>query len=396
MSLAQRAAALDQEHEATDRRADFDLPPGVVYLDGNSLGALPSAVPAVIADVVARQWGRDLVLSWETSDWWQAPTRVGDLIAPLVGAAPGQVVVGDTTSVSLYQAVGAAARLRPERDVVVTDPGSFPTDLYVIAGAARAAGLRVVTAAPADVPRVLAALGDDVALVALSHVDFRTGELFDLGGLTRSVHDAGALAVWDLSHSAGAVPVHLDRHEVDLAVGCGYKYLNGGPGAPAFTYVASRHQAAYEPPVQGWHGHADPFAMETEHRFADGISRARVGTPPMLSVLALEASVGVLAGSTIEAVRARSLSLTAFLLEALAELAPQVHVVTPDEPSRRGSHVAFRHPRAPEIVDGLVARGVVCDARRPDLVRWGVAAPYLRHRDLLDATQHLHEVLLEL
>ena len=391
--LGRRAARLDARHATTDRRHLFDLPDGVVYLDGNSLGALPRVVPDAVSRVVREQWGRDLVASWNSHDWWSAPLRVGELIAPLVGAGPGQVVVGDSTSVNLFQTLRAAARLRPGRHLVVTDPGSFPTDLYVLAGAAKDVGWQVLESVPGDVPTTLAEHRDDVAAVVLSHVDFRTGELHDLPGLTGATQAVGALAVWDLSHSVGAVPVDVDRHGVDLAVGCGYKYLNGGPGAPAFTYVASRHQPDFEPAILGWHGHAEPFAMAHDHEFSAGISRARIGTPPLISLLALEAALTVFADLTVQDVRERSTSLTSFLIECLEALVPEVEVVTPRASARRGSHVSLRHPQAYGVVQALLARGVVGDFREPGLVRWGVAAPYLTHGDMLTTVQQLRAVL---
>lgn len=392
-TLVERAAALDETHLPTDRRDRFALPDGVVYLDGNSLGALQRHVPAVLADVVRRQWGADLVTSWNAHGWWDAPTRVGGRIARLVGAAPGQVVVGDSTTIALHQTLGAALRLRPGRRVVVTDPASFPTDLYVVDGLAAEHGLEVVHAAPPAVPDVLRRRGGEIAAVVLSHVDFRTGELWDLPGITRAAHDARALALWDLSHTVGAVPVGLDEHGVDLAVGCGYKYLCGGPGAPAFTYVARRHQADFRPPVQGWNGHAEPFAMTREHRFADGVARARIGTPPMLSLLALDAALDLFDGLAIEDVRARSLSLTGFLADALTALVPEVEPVTPRDDARRGSHVSVAHPDAYGVVQALIARGVVGDYREPGLARFGVAAPYLTHAEMLRAALELRAVL---
>ena len=391
--LGRRAVRLDALNATTDRRHLFDLPEGVVYLDGNSLGALPRVVPDAVSRVVREQWGRDLVGSWNDHGWWSAPLRVGELIAPLVGAGPGQVVVADSTSVNLFQTLRAAARLRPGRHLVVTDPSSFPTDLYVLAGAAKDVGWQVRECAPGAVPTTLAEHGDDVAAVLLSHVDFRTGELHDLPGLTAAAHRVGALALWDLSHSVGAVPVELDRHGVDLAVGCGYKYLNGGPGAPAFTYVAARHQPAFEPAILGWHGHTEPFAMAHDHRFAAGISRARIGTPPLLSLLALEAALTVFTDLTVGEVRARSASLTSFLIECLDAMVPEVEVVTPRVPAHRGSHVSMRHPQAYGIVAALIARGVVGDYREPGLLRWGVAAPYLTHGDMLTAIHRLRAVL---
>ncbi|NUU17619.1 kynureninase [Cellulomonas humilata] len=388
--LDARAAALDARHAQTDLRDRFLLPDGVVYLDGNSLGALPVGVPEAIESVVREQWGRDLIGSWNTHGWWDAPVRVGDAIGRLIGAAPGQVVVGDSTSVRLHQSLHAAAALRPGRGVVLTEPGSFPTDEYVVAGVAAQVGWRVEHATPAEIP---ARLGSEVAVVVLSHVDYRTGELLDLPGITAAAHDAGALVVWDLCHSAGALPVGLDAHDVDLAVGCGYKYLNGGPGAPAYGYVAARHQDAFVNVLPGWNGHAEPFAMAEGYVGAAGVARARIGTPPMLSLLALEAALRAFDGMTIEEVRARSLSLTSFLRDAIATVVPDADFASPQDDRRRGSQVALRHPDAYGIVQALAARGVVGDFRTPDLVRLGVAAPYLTHADLVAAVRALREVL---
>ncbi len=389
-TLAQRAAALDRAHAATDLRDRFLLPDGTVYLDGNSLGALPAGVPDAVASVVRQQWGQDLISSWNTHGWWDAPLRVGDAIGRLVGAARGQISVGDSTSVRLHQSLHAAAALRPGRSVVLTEPGSFPTDQYVIAGVADQVGWRVEHATPEQLP---GRLGPDVAVVVLSHVDYRTGDLLDLPGLTAAAHDAGALVLWDLCHSAGAVPVGLDEHGVDLAVGCGYKYLNGGPGAPAFGYVARRHQDGFVNVLPGWHGHAEPFAMQDEYVGAPGIARARIGTPPLLSLLALEAALRAFDGVSIEDVRARSVSLTGFLRDCLEAVLPGATFASPADAGRRGSQVALRHPAAYGIVQALAARGVVGDFRMPDIVRLGVAAPYLTHADMLVAARALRDVL---
>ncbi|ROS30750.1 kynureninase [Cellulomonas sp. PhB150] len=390
--LRTEAASLDEMHGATDLRARFLLPDGVVYLDGNSLGALPRAVPAAVSDAVEQQWGRDLITSWNVHGWWDAPARVGDALGRIVGAAPGQVVVGDSTSVRLHQVLHAAAALRPDRSVVLADPATFPTDLYVLDGAARQLGWTVEHVSPGDAAARLDGTSDVVAVV-YSHVDYRTGVLWDLPAVTRAAHDAGALAIWDLCHSAGAVPVELDAHGVDLAVGCGYKYLNGGPGAPAFVYVATEHQAAFTNVIPGWHGHAEPFAMSGEYRPAAGVDRARIGTPPMLSLLALEAALTAFDGVEIASVRARSLSLTAFLRRCIDALAPGTSYASPDDDTLRGSQVAVRHPDAYGVVQALIARGVVGDFRTPDIVRLGVAAPYLTHADMLTAAVHLAEVL---
>ncbi|MFF4650148.1 kynureninase [Streptomyces sp. NPDC001380] len=392
-ALASRAAALDAADPLAALRDRFLLPEGVVYLDGNSLGALPAAVPAALEDAVRRQWGTDLIRSWNDNGWWQAPQRVGDAVGRLLGAAPGQVLAGESTSVQLFNALTAAARLRPGRPLLLTDPDQFPTDQYIADSVGRLLGLEVRRVPARELAAALAADGDRVAVTVYGPVDYRTGELYDVAALTAAAHRAGALALWDLCHAAGCLPLELDAHGVDLAVGCGYKYLSGGPGAPAFLYVAHRHQDAFDQPLTGWNGHAEPFAMEGSYRPAPGIGRARVGTPPMLSLLALEAALTAFDGVDTVQVRAKSVSLTEFLLECADRLLDGLGftVATPREADRRGSQVSLRHPDAYPLVQALAARGVIGDMRAPDLVRLGVNALYVSHADVLAAVRELRE-----
>ncbi|MGZ4629367.1 kynureninase [Oryzihumus sp.] len=391
--LAARAGDLDATSPLSGTRERFLVPEGVIYLDGNSLGALPAAVPDVVQDVVTRQWGQRLIRSWNEFDWWGAPERTGDRIGALVGAAPGQVVVTDSTSVNLFKVFVAAARMRPGRPVVLTDGGSFPTDLHILSSVARLMDLEVVRVTHEQAAGAIAEHADRLACIAFSQVDYRSGELWDLPGLTRAAHDAGALACWDLCHSAGVHPVGLDEHGVDLAVGCGYKYLNGGPGAPAFLYVAARHQDAFDHPLTGWQGHAAPFAMSPDYAPAHGITRARVGTAPLLSLLGLEAALTAYDGLSMADVRSHSQSLTGFFLECLDSLGLDLPVVTPRDPERRGSQVSLRHPEAYAVVQALIARGVIGDFREPDVVRLGFAPLYLSHADVLASAQHLLDVV---
>ncbi|MFJ9061107.1 kynureninase [Streptomyces sp. NPDC102409] len=388
----ERAEALDTADGLAALRELFTLD-DTVYLDGNSLGALPRHVPARMQDVLTREWGALRIRSWDESGWWTAPERIGDRIAPLVGAAPGQIVVGDSTSVNVFKAVVAATRLAGDgRDEILVDATTFPTDGYIAGSAARMTGHRVVPVAPSDVP---GALGPRTAAVLLNHVDYRTGRLHDLPGLTAAAHAAGALAVWDLCHSAGALPVGLDAHGVDLAVGCTYKYLNGGPGSPAYLYVAERHQEAFDSPLPGWTSHADPFAMTPGYAPAEGSVRGRVGTPDILSMLALESALDVWDGVAVEAVRAKSLALTDFFLECVAAYVPEGRVtsVTPGSHAERGSQVSLRCDGAGDVMRVLIERGVVGDLRRPDILRFGFTPLYVGFADAERAARILGEVL---
>ncbi|MFI8218282.1 kynureninase [Streptomyces sp. NPDC085932] len=383
-----RAEKLDAADELAGKRAEF-VTDDVVYLDGNSLGALPAVVPGRVADVVRRQWGELRIRSWEESGWWTAPERIGDRIAPLVGAAAGQIVVGDSTSVNVFKALVGAVRMAGEgRDEIVVDATTFPTDGYIAESAARMTGCALRPVAPADVPD---ALGGRTAAVLLNHVDYRTGRLHDLPGLTDTVHEAGAYVVWDLCHSAGALPVGLDEHGVDLAVGCTYKYLNGGPGSPAYLYVRRELQDRFDSPLPGWNSHAEPFGMRTGYAPAAGALRGRVGTPDILSMLALEAALEVWDGVPVEAVRAKSLALTDFFLECVAAYVPEgrVECLTPVAHAERGSQIALRCDDAGDVMKRLIAQGVVGDFRAPDVLRFGFTPLYVGFADVERAARVL-------
>ncbi|MFJ6085776.1 kynureninase [Streptomyces sp. NPDC092369] len=390
---AVKAEKLDAGDELAGVRGEFVLD-DVVYLDGNSLGALPAGVPGRVEDVVRRQWGELRIRSWDESGWWTAPERIGDRIAPLVGAAAGQIVVGDSTSVNVFKAVVAAVRMADGagRDEIVVDATTFPTDGYIAESAARMTGCTVRPVTPAQVP---AALGDRTAAVLLNHVDYRTGRLHDLPALTAAVRAAGAVSVWDLCHSAGALPVGLDEHGVDLAVGCTYKYLNGGPGSPAYLYVRAGLQDRFDSPLPGWNSHVEPFGMRGDYTPAEGALRGRVGTPDILSMLALEAALEVWDGVPIEAVRAKSLALTDFFLECVAAYAPggRVESLTPVAHAERGSQVALRCSDAGDVMNRLIERGVVGDFRHPDVLRFGFTPLYVGFADVERAARVLGEVL---
>ncbi|WP_030183765.1 kynureninase [Streptomyces violaceorubidus] len=412
MSELQRTAEdLDAADPLAAVRGRFVLD-DVTYLDGNSLGALPAHVPGRVEDVVRRQWGELRIRSWEESGWWTAPERIGDRIAPLVGAAAGQVVVGDSTSVNVFKALVAAVRMAqedgrgggagPVRDEILVDATTFPSDGYIAESAARMTGCALRPVAPAEVP---GALGERTAAVLLNHVDYRTGRLHDLPALTAAVHAAGAYAVWDLCHSAGALPVGLDEHGVDLAVGCTYKYLNGGPGSPAYLYVRRDLQPRFDSPLPGWNSHAEPFGMRSEYAPASGAVRGRVGTPDILSLLALEAALDVWdeEGVSVAAVRAKSLALTDFFLRCVEEYVPdgRVESVTPAAHAERGSQVALRcsptlgsarvggAPIAGEVMKRLIERGVVGDYRAPDVLRFGFTPLYVGFADVERAARVL-------
>ncbi|MFB6554865.1 kynureninase [Streptomyces sp. NPDC056405] len=394
LEAAAEAEKLDAADALAALRERFVLD-DVVYLDGNSLGALPAGVPARVEDVVRRQWGELRIRSWEESGWWTAPERIGDRIAPLVGAAAGQIVVGDSTSVNVFKALVAAVRMADVgRDEILVDATTFPTDGYIAESAARMTGRTLCPVAPSEVP---SALGDRTAAVLLNHVDYRTGRLHDLPALTTAVHAAGAYVVWDLCHSAGALPVGLDEYGVDLAVGCTYKYLNGGPGSPAYLYVRRDLQDRFDSPLPGWNSHAEPFGMRSAYAPASGAVRGRVGTPDILSLLALEAALDVWDEDAVSvaAVRAKSLALTDFFLRCVGEYVPDglVESVTPAAHAERGSQVALRCADAGDVMKRLIERGVVGDFRAPDILRFGFTPLYVGFADVERAARVLAETL---
>ncbi|WP_371481844.1 kynureninase [Kitasatospora sp. NBC_00315] len=382
--------ALDAADPLAALREEFSLPEGVIYLDGNSLGALPVRTPERVRRTVEAEWGKELIRSWNEAGWFEQPYRLGGRIAPLVGASAGEVVVCDTTSVNLFKVLSAALRLRPGRRTVLGDGAAFPTDLYIAEGVTGLfEGARSVLLSSAE--ELEARLDDDVAAVVLSHVDYRTGELLDMAAITARVRAAGALMIWDVCHSAGALPVELNSCGADFAVGCTYKYLNGGPGSPAFLYVAERHQDAAVQPLSGWFGHARPFAFEAGYEPTGGIGRFLTSSPSLLGQAALEASLDVWEPVDLRAVRAKSLALTDLFIALVEPL--DVEVVTPREHARRGSQVALRHPDGYPVVQALIERGVIGDFRAPDLMRFGFTPLYLSYAEVWEAARHLAEVL---
>jgi kynureninase len=386
--------ALDDADPLAGQREKFKLPPGVIYLDGNSLGALPKAAQARLADLVEREWGQDLIRSWTANDWIGLPRRVGDLIAPLIGAEAGEVIAADSTSVNLFKLLAAAVRMRPGRSIVLSEPGNFPTDLYMVQGLADLLDRRITLR---TVPRgeLAGALTDDVAVLLLTHVHYKTGTLHDMTGLTAAAQAAGALTLWDLSHSAGALPVDLNGAAADFAVGCGYKYLNGGPGAPAFLYVARRHQALVRQPLTGWMGHAAPFAFDDQYEPAPGMDRLLCGTPSVLGMAALEEGCRLFQSVDFTSLRAKSRRLGDLFLQLVEQLCglDRFQILCPRDSSQRGSQISLGHSDGYAIVQALIEQGVIGDFRAPDVLRFGFAPLYVRYVDIWDAVSHLADIV---
>jgi kynureninase len=395
----EEALALDALDPLAPLREQFALPPGVLYLDGNSLGVLPKATAARVQQVVTQEWGVDLIRSWNSAGWIDLPQRVGDKIARLVGAGLSELVVADSTSVNLFKVLSAALTITaadaPQRKTILSERSNFPTDLYIAEALCRERGFQLQLAEPDEIAGLLS---EHTAVLMLTHVNYRTGRMHDMAALTAAAHAAGALTVWDLAHSAGAVPVDLHGAKADFAIGCGYKYLNGSPGAPAFVWAHPRHADRFWQPLAGWMGHAAPFEFTPGYRPAAGISRYLCGTPAVLSLAALECGVDtVLAAEPLggmPALRAKSLALTRLFAAQVQASCPQLSLVSPSDDARRGSQVCFAHPEIGyPVIQALIARGVIGDFRAPDVLRFGFTPLYLRYVDAWDAAEHLREVL---
>jgi len=392
----ERARELDRQDKLAPLRARFDLPAGEIYLDGNSLGAMPRTVPAAMNEALTGGWARDLIRSWNGRDWHNLPVTAGDRLARLMGARKGEVLAADSTSINLYKAFCAAMRLRPGRKKVVSERNNFPTDVHILQGAiANVFPDARLALADDDDGSVLSLIDADTAVVCLSHVNYRSGRLRDMATVTRAAHEAGALVIWDLCHSLGALPVDLNACEADFAVGCTYKYMNGGPGAPAFLFVAGRHLDAARNPLTGWQGHAAPFGFEIDYRPAQTMEKFRVGTPPVLSFLPLLESLAVFEETDMAALRQKSLALTDFFI-ALVEARLAGHgfsLLTPREHALRGSQVALTHDSGWPIMQALIACGVVGDFRAPDILRFGFTPLYVGFEDVWGAVATLEAIM---
>ena len=375
---------------ATKRQ--FHLPAGMIYLDGNSLGPLPRATAARVAKTVEQEWGDMLITGWNKAGWMDKPMRVGDRIARLIGAEAGHVVMGDTLSIKVYQALASCLEMNPTRKVILSDTGNFPSDLYMAEGLCRTlgAGYTLKTVAPEE---VYDAIDETVAVTMITEVDYRTGRKHDMATLTARAHEKGALAIWDLAHSAGAFQVELAKCNIDFAVGCTYKYLNSGPGGPAFIYVAPRHAETARPALSGWQGHAAPFAFDLSYRPATGAERMRVGTPPILQLAALEASLDIWDGVDMAALRTASLALTDQFIAGIEAACPDLTLATPRAHDQRGSQVSFRHPEGYAIMQAMIARGVIGDFRAPDIIRCGFTPLFIDADDVAKAIAIVADIM---
>jgi kynureninase len=385
------ARLLDAQDRLAFARERFSIPNGLTYLDGNSLGALPVATAQRVDHLIRDLWAQDLISSWNKHGWIDAPMRVAAKLVPIVGAKPNELLIADSTSVCLFKLLAAAVRARPGRRVVLTQEGNFPTDTYVAEGLAEMLGMELRRAAPDD---IIAALDEATAVVTVTHVDYRSGARFDMGAVNEAARSVGALVVWDLSHSAGAIELDLKGSGCELAVGCGYKYLNGGPGAPAFVYVSEKAQSDIRPPLQGWMGHAEPFAFEERYAAGSGIMPFLTGTPSVIALAALDAGLDTFAGIAMADVEAKSRALLKlFIDEVEARCGHEVRLFGPRDLAERGSHVCFAHPQGYAVMQALIARGIVGDFRAPDLMRFGFTPLYTRFEDAWRAADGLADIL---
>lgn len=389
----------DAEDELANLKSQFDLPQGVIYLDGNSLGAKPIKAMDCAQQVINQQWGTDLINSWNKAGWWDLPVRLGNKIGQLVGARENETVITDTTSMNLFKVLATAIGIQqqhPTRKTIIAERDSFPTDLYMIEGfmALINQGYKLqLIDQPEDLPQYL---NEQTAVVVLSHVNYRTGYLHDMAAVNQAAHAQGALIIWDLCHSIGAVPIDLNGSNSDFAIGCTYKYLNGGPGSPAMLWVHSRYQTAFNQPLSGWWGHAKPFAMDVSYTPADNVRRYLCGTQPIVSMSLVECGVDIFLQTDMQALRQKSLRLTDVLIQLLEQECAgyDLTLITPREHLHRGSHISVRHPHGYAIVQALIARGVIGDYREPEVIRLGVTPLYLSFCDIWQAVQHLKQVLV--
>ena len=373
----------------------FSLPDSVTYLDGNSLGPLPVAAQDRVAACLRDEWGEMLITGWNKAGWMAQPRALGDRIGRLIGAAPGSTVVGDTLSIKVYQALASALELRPDRRVILSDKGNFPTDLYMAEGLVRSLGQghQIETPSPEDVAERITAIGNDLAVLMLTEVDYRTGRRHDMAALIRAAHAVGAVVIWDLAHSAGAFPVDVTGTDADFAIGCTYKYLNGGPGAPAFIYVAPRHADRIHPALSGWLGHDAPFAFDPDYRAGPGIDRMRVGTPPVLQMAALDAALDIWDQVDMDALRIQSVALCERFIEGVEAACPDLTLASPREAAMRGSQVSFRFEHGYAAMQALIARGVIGDFRAPDIMRFGFTPLYIDEADVDRAVEILSDIM---
>jgi kynureninase len=386
---------MDLHDALAHKRAEFDLPADTIYLDGNSLGCLPHAARQRAQEVVANQWGRDLIKSWNSHGWIDLPVTVGEKIAQLIGAAPGQTLCCDSISVNLFKVLSAALMMQPGRSVVLSQHDNFPTDLYMVQGLEQLLGAQRCQLVMVDADDLVTSLDESVAVLMLTHVNFRSGRIHDMHTLTQLAHDKGILVIWDLAHSAGVLPLDLDRCNADFAVGCTYKYLNGGPGAPAFIYAAKRHLDKMQQPLSGWMGHKAPFEFSPDYIGADGIEKFLCGTPPVISMSVLDAALDVFNGVSLQQLREKSQALSELFIRLLTQQ-PCLSVLQPGSPAdrnKRGAQLAYHHPHAFEICQALIAQGVIADFRAPDILRIGFSPLYLRFKDIWHSVEALAAIM---